>query len=88
MLWENVVRESEPESGVRIQYSETCKKVHRKSKTAIGNMTGLEVSDVNISIAGVALKKENKMDPGRKGPDEVTPLLLTNTRRKPWEEEN
>ena len=27
-------------------------------KTAIENMTGLEVSDVNISIAGVALEEE------------------------------
>ena len=29
---------------------ETCKKVQEKVKTAIENMTGLEVSDVNISI--------------------------------------
>ena len=35
---------------------ETCKKV--QEKTAIENMTGLEVSDVNISIAGVALEEE------------------------------
>ena len=34
---------------------ETCKKVQ---ETAIENMTGLEVSDVNISIAGVALEEE------------------------------
>ena len=37
---------------------ETCKKVQEKVKTAIENMTGLEVSDVNISIAGVALEEE------------------------------
>ena len=36
---------------------ETCKKVQEKVKTAIENMTGLEVSDVNISIAGVALEE-------------------------------
>ena len=52
------MRESEPESGIWIQYSETCKKVQEKVKTAIENMTGLEVSDVNISIAGVALEEE------------------------------
>ena len=45
---------------------ETCKKVQEKVsqkvqervKNAIENMTGLEVSDVNISIAGVALEEE------------------------------
>ena len=37
---------------------ETCKKVQEKVKTAIENMTGLEVSDVNISIAGGALEEE------------------------------
>ena len=37
---------------------ETCKKVQEKVKTAIENMTGLEVSDVNISIAGVAREEE------------------------------
>ena len=36
---------------------ETCKKVQEKVKTAIENMTGLEVADVNISIAGVALEE-------------------------------
>ena len=36
----------------------TCKNVQEKVKTAIENMTGLEVSDVNISIAGVALEEE------------------------------
>ena len=36
---------------------ETCKKVQEKVKTAIENMTGLEVSDVNISIASVALEE-------------------------------
>ena len=48
---------------------ETCKKVQEKVKTAIENMTGLEVSDVNISIAGVALEEEkyNRTQDGRKG---------------------
>lgn len=32
---------------------DTCKKVQEKVKSAIENMTGLEVSDVNIGIAGV-----------------------------------
>ena len=32
---------------------ETCKKVQEKVKTAIENMTGLTVTDVNIRIAGV-----------------------------------
>ena len=35
----------------------TCKNVQEKVKTAIENMTGLEVSDVNISIASVALEE-------------------------------
>ena len=30
----------------------TCKNVQEKVKTAIENMTGLEVSDVNVAIAG------------------------------------
>ena len=34
---------------------ETSKKVQEKVKTAIENMTGLQVSDVNISIASVEL---------------------------------
>ena len=37
---------------------EVTAKVQEKVKTAIENMTGLEVSDVNISIAGVALEEE------------------------------
>lgn len=36
---------------------ETCKKVQERVKTAIENMTGLQVSDVNISIASVELEK-------------------------------
>lgn len=36
---------------------ETCKKVQERVKTAIENMTGLQVSDVNISIASVELGK-------------------------------
>ena len=36
----------------------TSQKVQERVKNAIENMTGLEVSDVNISIAGVALEEE------------------------------
>ncbi len=35
----------------------TCQKVQEKVKAAIENMTGLEVSDVNIRIAGVNMQK-------------------------------
>lgn len=35
----------------------TCTKVQEKVKTAIENMTGLTVSDVNIRIAGVNMPK-------------------------------
>ena len=35
----------------------TCKKVQEKVKTAIENMTGLMVCDVNIRIAGVNMPK-------------------------------
>lgn len=35
----------------------TCQKVQMKVKTAIENMTGLEVTDVNIRIAGVNMQK-------------------------------
>lgn len=37
---------------------DTCKKVQDKVKAAIENMTGLEVSDVNISIASVELEQK------------------------------
>lgn len=36
---------------------ETCRKVQEKVKSAIENMTGLQVSDVNINIASVALEQ-------------------------------
>ena len=36
----------------------TCNKVQEKVKNAIENMTGLEVSDVNIRIAGVNMLKD------------------------------
>ena len=36
----------------------TCKKVQEKVKTAIENMTGLEVSRVDIQIANVSMSKE------------------------------
>ena len=35
----------------------TSKKVHEKVKNAIESMTGLEVTDVNVRIAGVDIKK-------------------------------
>ena len=35
----------------------TCQKVQSKVKTAIENMTGLTVTDVNIRIAGVNMQK-------------------------------
>lgn len=53
-------------------------------------MTGLEVSDVNISIA-VALEEENEIERRTEGKGvwmKAPFLLLANTRRKPWEEEN
>ena len=34
-------------------------RVQEKVKTAIENMTGLKVSEVNIHIAGVAVESEN-----------------------------
>lgn len=37
----------------------TCQKVQAKVKTAIENMTGLHVTDVNIRIAGVNMQKGN-----------------------------
>lgn len=36
----------------------TCQKVQEKVKAAIESMTGLEVSDVNIRIAGVNMKSK------------------------------
>lgn len=36
----------------------TCQKVQARVKTAIENMTGLEVQDVNIRIAGINVTKE------------------------------
>ena len=38
---------------------ETCKKVQEKVKASIENMTGLQVSDVNISISSVELEEQN-----------------------------
>lgn len=38
----------------------TCQKVQDKVKTAIENMTGLEVTDVNIRIAGINMQKTGK----------------------------
>lgn len=36
----------------------TCQKVQAKVKNAIENMTGLEVTDVNIRIAGINVTKD------------------------------
>ncbi len=36
----------------------TCQQVQNKVKSAIENMTGLEVTDVNIRIAGINVTKE------------------------------
>lgn len=35
----------------------TCKKIQDRVKTAIENMTGLEVGDVNIRIAGISMQQ-------------------------------
>ena len=37
----------------------TCQRVQTKVKNAVENMTGLEVTDVNIRIAGINVAKEN-----------------------------
>lgn len=36
----------------------TCQRVQVKVKNAVENMTGLDVTDVNIRIAGVSVSKE------------------------------
>ena len=36
----------------------TCKAIQERVKSAIENMTGLEVSDVNIRVAGIDMTKE------------------------------
>lgn len=49
------------ELAITIEYGhnipQTCQNVQNKVKAAIENMTGLEVSDVNIRIAGVNMKE-------------------------------
>lgn len=37
---------------------DVCEKVQEKVKNAIENMTGLEVADVNIKVAGVEMENE------------------------------
>lgn len=37
----------------------TCQRAQARVKNAIENMTGLEVTDVNIRIAGISVSKEN-----------------------------
>ena len=45
---------------IKSDYSivEVSKKVQEKVKSAVENMTGLEVADVNIKIAGVVMEGE------------------------------
>lgn len=49
------------ELAIMIEYGhnipQTCQNVQTKVKTAIENMTGLSVSDVNIRIAGVNMQE-------------------------------
>jgi uncharacterized alkaline shock family protein YloU len=49
------------ELAITIEYGhnipQTCQDVQNKVKAAIENMTGLEVSDVNIRIAGVNMQE-------------------------------
>lgn len=51
------------ELAVTIEYGynipAVCQKIQAKVKSAIENMTGLNVSDVNIRIAGVNMQKSN-----------------------------
>lgn len=41
---------------------EVSRKVQEKAKTAIENMTGLNVADVNVRIAGIEVKQEKKQE--------------------------
>ena len=51
------------ELGISMEYGynipSTCQRVQSKVKNAIENMTGLEVTDVNIRIAGINFTKQN-----------------------------
>ena len=46
---------------IKYDYSiiEVTKKVQEKVKNAVENMTGLEVADVNIKVAGVEMEKQD-----------------------------
>ncbi|HIZ60905.1 MAG TPA: Asp23/Gls24 family envelope stress response protein [Candidatus Dorea faecipullorum] len=44
--------------GVKVDVLEVSGKVQEKVKTAIENMTGLTVADVNIRVAGVDIPEE------------------------------
>ena len=48
-------------SRLKYDYSimDVTKKVQEKVKNAVENMTGLEVADVNIKVAGVEMEKQN-----------------------------
>ncbi len=46
--------------GYGYEIPSVCEEVQKKVKTAIENMTGLEVLAVNVRIANVDIKKENE----------------------------
>ena len=50
--------------GVNLEYGfsipETTKKVQKKVKEPIENMTGLHVEDVNVRVAGINMQLENE----------------------------
>ena len=50
--------------GVNLEYGfsipETTKKVQKKVKEAIENMTGLHVEDVHVRVAGINMQLENE----------------------------
>ena len=49
------------ELNLKYDYSimEVSAKVQEKVKNAVENMTGLEVADVNIKVAGVEMEKQD-----------------------------
>ena len=47
---------------------EVSARVQEKVKNAIENMTGLEVADVNIKVAGVEMESQNKSEQERNQP--------------------
>ena len=57
-ILENVVTVS---MSINLKYGynvmNVCKKVQEKAKVAIENMTGLEVADVNVRVAGIEIEQ-------------------------------